>query len=77
MAEGNGTQRDIGRIEGRLDGIDRRLGGTEASLKSIHESLDKINGHIERQKGGWKALAAAGGVGGTVVGVILKLWPQS
>ena len=50
---------NVDKIEGRLDNIDK--------------TLAEIQQTLAHAKGGWKAIAAAGAIGGAIVGVFAKL----
>lgn len=61
------VQRDLGRIEARLDAGDERMGRIEAKLDALAEKIDKISGHVNRVRGAWGLLLAAAGAIGAVV----------
>lgn len=67
------VQRDLGRIEARLDAGDERMGRIEAKLDALAEKLDKISGHVNRARGAWGLLAAGGAIGAVVAKGIAML----
>ena len=63
MPEGNGTQRDIGRIEGRL-------GAMEGDISEIKSTMKTINSYINQQKGEKRVVAmVAGSVSAFAAGI--------
>lgn len=66
------------------NGTERVIGQLQAEVKNLHDAVDKLtskveelNGHMQRQRGGWKVLTvAAAGVGG-VAGFVAKYIPHS
>ena len=58
--------RDIGRMEGRLQALEDRLQKVEALLVRIDDRIDdrlaKIESQETERKGGWKALVFVSGV---------------
>jgi len=53
--------RDIGRMEGRLQALEDRLQKVEALLVRIDDRLAKIESQETERKGGWKALVFVSG----------------
>ena len=72
-----------------LDIIATRLAVNESEVRHLREdvreikdamretknSIAAINESMQQVRGGWKALAAAGAVGGSIVAGILKFFP--
>ncbi len=56
-------QRDVGRLEGKVETMG-------ASVAAMDEKLDRVLAHIERDKGGRKALATIGAIGGSIAGAV-------
>lgn len=44
--EGNGTQRDLGMLIGKLDGISQRLDRADASRANTHDRMDRMASDI-------------------------------
>ena len=61
MAEGNGTQRDIGRIEGRLGAMEGDISEIKTSLGEMAKHHEAVNGYINQQKGEKRIVAAVAG----------------
>ena len=62
------TQRDIGRIEGKVNSLESDLTEVKADVKAI---LAVIN----QTKGGWKIMMLVGGVTGAIGAFIVKILP--
>ncbi len=65
------------------NGTERVIGQLQADVKNLHETLadltDKVNtlnNHMQRQKGGYVAVAALGAMAGGAVSMIVKFWPS-
>lgn len=56
-------QRDVGRLEGKVETIDARVCSMDAKL-------DRIVAHIERERGSKRTLATVGAVGGSIAGAL-------
>jgi len=52
--------RDIGRMEGRLDAMEDRLGQMAATLERIDGRLAKIEARESERRGAWVVLVALG-----------------
>ena len=61
MTEGNGTQRDIGRIEGRLGAMEGDISEIKSSLGDLTKHHDAINSYINQQKGEKRVVAMVAG----------------
>jgi predicted secreted protein len=48
------TQRDIGRLEGKVDALER-------TVEQMNQKLDTLSAYMAETKGGWKALLALAG----------------
>lgn len=63
----------------RWQDLRRTIEGNQARREEQHEAnvarLNAIENAISNARGGWKALAAAGTVGGSIVAVVVKLLP--
>ena len=67
--------RDIGRMEGRLDGMDERLGKIETIVERIDSRMAKLETKDNRRSGAWGVLELIGatvvmligGIGGTII----------
>ena len=64
----NGTERAIGQLQASVDHL-------ESTVDSLSSQVRVLNAHMERQKGGWRALASVGGVAGVIGGIIGKYFP--
>lgn len=56
-------QRDVGRLEGKVEALDTRCVAMDAKL-------DRVLSHIEREKGSKRAFGLVGTVGGSIAGAI-------
>ena len=61
MAEGNGTQRDIGRIEGRLGAMEGDISEIKTVLGDIAKHHEAVNSYINQQKGEKRVVAMVAG----------------
>ena len=61
-------QRSLGRLESRMDAAEETLG----DIKTV---LHRIEGYLSQVKGGWKVLTIAGGIGGALMAVAIKVIP--
>ena len=61
MPEGNGTQRDIGRIEGRLGAMEGDISEIKSSLNDLTKHQEVVNSYIDQQKGEKRIVAAVAG----------------
>lgn len=66
--------RDFGRMEGRLSALETRLEKMEAVLERIDSRLAKIEARESERKGILWAIAALGGILGTLGGLISRLF---
>ena len=64
--EHDAIQRDIGRLEGRVDAL-------EAELREIKGDVKAILALVNQAKGGWKTLVIVGAVAGAAGALITKL----
>lgn len=64
--ERDAIQRDIGRLEARVDGL-------EAELREIKGDVKAILALVNQAKGGWKTLVIVGAVAGAAGALITKL----
>ena len=62
------TDKDIGRLEGRMSSVERDLSGMKTDLRCILKTLNEA-------RGGWKTLLLAAGVAGTIGALASKLFP--
>ena len=62
------TDKDIGRLEGRMSSVERDLSVMKTDLRCILKTLNEA-------RGGWKTLLLAAGVAGTVGAFATKLLP--
>lgn len=65
MSDDAQLHRDFGRLEGRVEGIERRTADMQEKVDEIHEALMQA-------QGGWKFMVAMGGFGAVVGGLIVK-----
>ena len=62
------SDKDIGRLEGRMTSVERDLASMKSDLRCILKTLNEA-------RGGWKTLLLAAGVAGTVGAFATKLLP--
>tara|TARA_R100001086_G_scaffold152906_1_gene81401 strand:- start:54 stop:266 length:213 start_codon:yes stop_codon:yes gene_type:complete len=62
------TDKDIGRLEGRMSSVERDLSTMKTDLRCILKTLNEA-------RGGWKTLLLAAGVAGTIGALASKLFP--
>jgi len=62
------TDKDIGRLEGRMASVERDLSTMKTDLRCILKTLNEA-------RGGWKTLLLAAGVAGTIGALASKLFP--
>lgn len=58
--------RDLGRLEARVDGL-------EAALREIKADIKAILGLINQARGGWKMLVVTGAIAGATGALITKI----
>lgn len=61
-------QREVGRHDAQIEGLENRLGKVEAKLDSVLSILNQA-------KGGWKTLLMVAGVAGSVGALVGKFFP--
>jgi hypothetical protein len=77
-SESPGVQRDLGRIEARLDTGDERMGRIEDKIDAMGSSVDtkfealskqvsELAGYANRTKGAWALLTTAGAIGAAII----------
>lgn len=59
------TERAIGQLQASVTHL-------EAAVTDLSGKVDILNAHMERQRGGWKALAVVGSAAGVVGGLVGK-----
>jgi hypothetical protein len=64
--------RDIGRMEGRLDGMDDRLSKIEAIAERIDGRLANLEARESERKGAWWTLGTLAAIIGAFAGAILS-----
>ena len=62
------TDKDMGRLEGRMSSVERDLSTMKTDLRCILKTLNEA-------RGGWKTLLLAAGVAGTIGALASKLFP--
>lgn len=62
----NDYAQDVGRLEGRMDSVDRRIEQLEASVKHLTDLVVELKSGQDQFKGGYTLLAAVIGVAGSV-----------
>ena len=62
------TDKEIGRLEGRMNSVERDLSTMKTDLRCILKTLNEA-------RGGWKTLLLAAGVAGTIGALASKLFP--
>jgi len=77
-------QRDLGRVEGRIDemararaardeAVDGRFAALERELRGARADMGEIKETLAQGKGGWKVLVAAGGLVGAIAGAVMPM----
>lgn len=72
------VQRDLGRIEARLDAGDERMKGIETKIDALGERVDskidalskqltELAGYANRAKGAWGLIVTAGAIGAAII----------
>lgn len=69
-------QRDLGRAEGRLTGLERSLEEIKDSLDRQGERLGRIETKLSETKGGVRVLVGVGTVAGAVGAFLAKIAPH-
>ena len=64
----NNIQRSLGRIEGKIDGINQRLDKMNGTLKSHDEKIDDLEGFVNEIKGQEKQITKIASIGGAIAG---------
>jgi hypothetical protein len=68
-------ERDIGSILAHIDGLKRRMDSHEETAKQTANDVSEIRDLIMTIKGGWKGMTIAGGIGGALATLALKIGP--
>jgi hypothetical protein len=68
------VQRDLGRIEARLDAGDERMNRIEQKIDSLTTKLDELSAFANRTKGAWGLLLAAGATGAALIEIIRAIF---
>ena len=63
------TERDIGRLEGRMDGVEEQMKALVHEVRSLREDVRGLGEWKARVDGGKTALVVVGGAVGAVVSV--------
>lgn len=62
MPSNNDYAQDVGRLEGRMDSVDKRIEQLEASIKHLTDLVTELKTGQDQFKGGYTVLAAIAGV---------------
>lgn len=65
--------RDIGRLEGRMEAVERELRELKGTQGAIGQDLKAIRSTIDQAKGGWKTILLVAAAGGAVGALVMKL----
>ena len=69
MTERNGSiGKDIGRLQGKVEGIEIQLDRLQTSVEGIKTSMDQA-------RGGWKVALMLAGCGGAVGAMVMRYAP--
>lgn len=68
-------QRDLGRAEGRLSGLENSLQEIKDSLEKQGERLGRIETKLSETKGGLRALIGVGTIAGAIGAALAKVAP--
>ena len=68
-------QRDLGRAEGRLSGLEHSLEDIKGTLQTQGERLGRIETKLSEAKGGFRMLVGVGAVAGAVGAFLAKVVP--
>lgn len=70
-------QRDFGRMEGRMDALDKAMGEgfsrVETALAKIDGRLDAIDTRESERKGAWRVIVAVAGAVGGLAGLVVPI----
>lgn len=69
------VQRDLGRAEGRLTGLERSLIEIKETLVEQNKQLQAIQEKLSETKGAWRMLIGVGTVAGAVGAALVKALP--
>ena len=68
-ARPNGSlSKDIGRLQGKVEGIEKQLDQVQITVREIKETIDQA-------KGGWKVALMIAGCGGAVGALVMRYAP--
>lgn len=62
--------RDFGRLEGKVDGLEDRLGELADSQAQTQRQVSQIHDTIMRAEGGWRLMVVVGTVAAAIGGLV-------
>ena len=66
-------QRDIGRLEGRMEAVERELREMKQAQSAMVTDIKAIRSTLDQAKGGWKTLLVIATAGGAIGALFMKL----
>ena len=73
MPETSDLHRDMGRLEGRMEAVERELREMKGVQGAIGQDLKAIRSTIDQATGGWKTILLVAAAGGAVGALLMKL----
>lgn len=70
-------QRDLGRVEGKVEAQGERLDNVETKIDSLGDKLDSILRFQEQQRGGMRVLLGASTAMGAIAGLAVSWFKHS
>lgn len=80
MTDSTQLHRDLGRLEGKFDGLDEKVESQGEDIAAMKRMLSRIDSTLSEARGGWKTLVVVGTISAAITGGLMKVlavvWPK-